>query len=180
MSQESLIVNIAAQSDSYRNFVRITRGPEVGSYYHPNFQKDDLKLISQMTCIGSKQPQAVKPLDPIALGVVPMGEPIDAASEALGGIQQWQRQDHERYRLFYQQSHWNYMMQMMQQASAKAQEESDPDPNATSGSAGTTVAGTEQVTGPVKMDTTENVGSEPTKTEDQKIEAEPPLQRAEL
>lgn len=133
-----------------------------------------------MTCIGSKQPQAVKPLDPIALGVVPMGEPIDAASEALGGIQQWQRQDHERYRLFYQQNHWNYMMQMMQQASA-AKSQQDPDSNATTGTSATT-AGTDEATVPANMDLE---GSDPVKTEETKTKAstasdEPPTQKAEL
>jgi hypothetical protein len=138
-----------------------------------------------MTCIGSKQPQAVKPLDPIALGVVPMGEPIDASSEALGGIQQWQRQDHERYRLFYQQNHWNYMMQMMQQASA-AKSQQDPDANATTGTSitgtGTSSAGIEGATLRIKMETE---GSEPIKTEEKKIKAsstsdESPSEKAEL
>ena len=121
-----------------------------------------------MTCIGSKQPQAVKPLDPIALGVVPMGEPIDAATEGLGGIHQWQRQDHERYRLFYQQNHWNYMMQMMQQASAaKAQE----DPEATAATVGTSDA-TEESTGPVKIEATGVEGSDIVKAEEKKVEAD--------
>lgn len=146
--------------------MRITRGPEVGSYYHPNFQKENLKLVSQMTCIGSKQPQAVKPLDPIALGVVPMGEPIDAATEALGGIHQWQRQDHERYRLFYQQNHWNYMMQMMQQAST-AKSQQDPDaPAVTTGTSDTT----EESTAAEKIDIG---GSDSAKTEEKKVEADP-------
>lgn len=137
-----------------------------------------------MTCIGSKQPQAVKPLDPIALGVVPMGEPIDAATEALGGIEQWQRQDHERYRLFYQQNHWNYMMQMMQQASA-AKTQQDPEANATASTTGTTTAGTAAATAPVKMEVTEDEGGDPIKAEEKKTKAsvasdEPSTQKAEL
>lgn len=162
-----------------RNFVRITRGPEVGSYFHPNFQKDDLNLVSQMTCIGSKQPQAVKPLDPIALGVVPMGEPVDTATEALGGIEQWQRQDHERYRLFYQQNHWNYMMQVMQQASA-AKLQQDSDAAVTGVATGTAAASEESTTAPVKQENTEV-----DKTDDKKVEAkdagdEPPSLKASL
>jgi hypothetical protein len=134
-----------------------------------------------MTCIGSKQPQAVKPLDPIALGVVPMGEPIDAATEALGGIHQWQRQDHERYRLFYQQNHWNYMMQMMQQASAA---KSQQDPDATAATTGTSEA-TEESTVPVKMEVTEVEGSDTAKAEEKNVEAdtasdEPTSMKAEL
>jgi HSF-type DNA-binding len=110
-----------------RNFIRVTRGPEVGSYYHPYFQKDQRKLVLQMTCIGSKQSQSLKPLDPIALGVAPMGGEGEQSSttqqNSSDGVQQWRPQDHERYRLFYQQHHWNYMMQMMQ-ASAQPQVES--------------------------------------------------------
>jgi hypothetical protein len=75
-----------------------------------------------MNCIGSKQSQSLKPLDPIALGIVPMEYEAEKAEMALSasGVQQWQPQDHERYRLFYQQHHWNYMMQMMH-ASIQAQ-----------------------------------------------------------
>lgn len=100
----------------FRNFIRVTRGPEVGSYHHPSFLRDQTKLVLQMTCIGSKQSQSLKPLDPIALGIVPMGDEDEKIEMALSesGVQQWQPQDHERYRLFYQQHHWNYMMQMMQ------------------------------------------------------------------
>lgn len=105
-----------------RNFIRVTRGSEVGSYHHPSFQKDQSKLVPKMTCIGSKQSQSLKPLDPIALGIVPMGEEAEKAEMALSasGVHQWQPQDHERYRLFYQQHQWNYMMQVMQ-ASSQAQ-----------------------------------------------------------
>lgn len=122
-----------------------------------------------MTCIGSKQPQSVKPLDPIALGVVPMGEAIDATSEALGGIQQWERQDHERYRLFYQQNHWNYMMQMMQQASAaKALE----DPDANGATSTSTAADTVEASVAVKkMETTETDGIESIREEEKKVKA---------
>jgi hypothetical protein len=107
--------------ERYRNFIRVTRGPEVGSYHHPSFQRDQSKLVLQMTCIGSKQSQSLKPLDPVALGIVPMGDEAEKVEMVLSesGVHQWQPQDHERYRLFYQQHHWNYMMQMMQ-ASAQA------------------------------------------------------------
>jgi hypothetical protein len=86
-----------------------------------------------MTCIGSKQSQSLKPLDPIALGIVPMGDEAEKVEIALAesGVQQWQPQDHERYRLFYQQHHWNYMMQMMQ-ASTQAQSSATASANAAS------------------------------------------------
>ena len=37
-------------------FVRVTRGPETGAYYHDLFRKGDLRLCMQMTC----QPSAFK------------------------------------------------------------------------------------------------------------------------
>eukprot|EP00934_Nitzschia_sp_Nitz4_P004350 Nitzschia sp. Nitz4//scaffold18_size181773//161999//163555//NITZ4_001941-RA/size181773-processed-gene-0.29-mRNA-1//1//CDS//3329540089//4340//frame0 len=51
------------------SFTRVTRGSEVGAYYHPLFQRDNKALCSQMTCIGSKTPQSIEPLNPVALGL---------------------------------------------------------------------------------------------------------------
>jgi hypothetical protein len=134
-----------------------------------------------MTCIGSKQPQAIKPLDPIALGVLPMGEAIETATEKLGGIQQWQRQDHERYRLFYQQNHWNYMMQMMQKASAEQGQGTDAGISndaaessaATDSGVDTTNVVKEEVTAPTDNTTNVEKGHESTSTQVETASAKP-------
>jgi hypothetical protein len=120
-----------------------------------------------MSCIGSKQSQAVKPLDPIALGVVPMGEFNESTIETLGGIEQWKPQDHERYRLFYQQNHWNYMKQMMQQASTAAE-------NDESGTASASVAAIAQTLLPQNEDSkfAENFVSEAMKMESKPTEGD--------
>ncbi len=51
------------------NFTRVTRGDEVGSYYHPLFQRGKTELCMQMTCMGSKTTQSMEPLNPVALGL---------------------------------------------------------------------------------------------------------------
>jgi hypothetical protein len=51
------------------NFTRVTRGPEVGAYYHQLFQRDNPDLAKEMTCIGSDSKQQIMPFDPIALGL---------------------------------------------------------------------------------------------------------------
>jgi hypothetical protein len=52
-----------------RSFTRVTRGPENGAYYHPLFQRDNLRLCMQMSCINSKAPQAIQSMNPVALGL---------------------------------------------------------------------------------------------------------------
>ena len=51
------------------NFTRVTRGEEVGAYYHPLFQRGKKHWCLQMTCVGSNVPQSVEPLNPVALGL---------------------------------------------------------------------------------------------------------------
>jgi hypothetical protein len=70
----SCLFDRSSRFTSHRNFTRVTRGPEIGSYYHPLFRRDDPMLCLQMTCIHSKSPQQLYPLDPVALGlgVAPM------------------------------------------------------------------------------------------------------------
>ena len=31
-------------------FIRVTRGPETGAYYHPLFRRNERRLVLQMTC----------------------------------------------------------------------------------------------------------------------------------
>jgi hypothetical protein len=52
-----------------RNFTRVTRGPETGAYYHPLFQKGDVKRAMQIACINSKSPPLIQPMDHIALSM---------------------------------------------------------------------------------------------------------------
>ena len=63
---------------SQRNFTRVTRGPETGAYYHPLFQKGNLRLCMQMSCISSKSAQQLQPMNPVALGLaIPQpGQPM--------------------------------------------------------------------------------------------------------
>ncbi|GKY97797.1 hypothetical protein MPSEU_000737800 [Mayamaea pseudoterrestris] len=80
------------------NFIRVTRGAESGAYYHAQFQRDDPKMVSQMTCINSKSPQQLQPMDPVALGLAtPSGGqyqwPTDPAEQARAG-QYWQQWMH--------------------------------------------------------------------------------------
>jgi hypothetical protein len=51
------------------SFTRVTRGEEVGAYYHPMFQKGNHHMCMKMTCMGSKAPQSLEPLNPVALGL---------------------------------------------------------------------------------------------------------------
>mmetsp|Transcript_11171 Transcript_11171/g.30613 ORF Transcript_11171/g.30613 Transcript_11171/m.30613 type:complete len:581 (+) Transcript_11171:72-1814(+) len=51
------------------NFTRVTRGEEVGAYYHNLFRKGRKDLCMQMMCMGSKVPQSLEPLNPVALGL---------------------------------------------------------------------------------------------------------------
>lgn len=51
------------------NFTRVTRGDEVGAYYHPLFKREDKELCLQMNCLGSKMAQNLEPLNPVALGL---------------------------------------------------------------------------------------------------------------
>jgi hypothetical protein len=67
-----------------RNFTRVTRGPETGAYYHPLFQKDDLRLAQQMTCINSRSPQQLHSMDPVALGIGQNTNSGDAQSALQG------------------------------------------------------------------------------------------------
>jgi len=62
----------------FRNFTRVTRGPETGAYYHPLFQRGDLRLCMQMSCISSKSAQQLQPMNPVALGLtMPLpGQPM--------------------------------------------------------------------------------------------------------
>jgi hypothetical protein len=53
----------------HRSFTRVTRGPENGAYYHPLFQKNNFRLCTRMSCIDSKAPQAIQPMNPVALGL---------------------------------------------------------------------------------------------------------------
>lgn len=86
----------------------MTRGPEVGAYYHPSFQKEDFKLASQMSCINAKSAQQLHPLDPVALGVVPLGDPA--------GILQWtHEQEHWRMYHHYHTQQQAFMAQVMVQ-----------------------------------------------------------------
>ena len=48
----------------------MTRGPETGAYYHPQFKKGSPKRIMEMSCINAKQTQQLQPMDPIALGMM--------------------------------------------------------------------------------------------------------------
>jgi hypothetical protein len=54
---------------SHRSFTRVTRGPEIGAYYHPLFQKDNLRLCMQMSCIHSNEAQVIQSMNPVALGL---------------------------------------------------------------------------------------------------------------
>lgn len=51
------------------NFTRVTRGDEVGAYYHPLFKRENKDLCLQMNCLGSKMAQNLEPLNPVALGL---------------------------------------------------------------------------------------------------------------
>jgi hypothetical protein len=66
-----------------------------GAYYHALFQRDDPKMVSQMTCINSKSPQQLQPMDPVALGlttptVSQYQWPTDPTEQARAG-QYWQQ-----------------------------------------------------------------------------------------
>lgn len=79
-------------------FVRVTRGPETGAYYHDLFRKDDLRLCMQMTCQPSvfkaatsaqqqQQPTLVGAPNTTAIGMFGQGNNFagDISQLFLGG-----------------------------------------------------------------------------------------------
>jgi hypothetical protein len=50
----------------------------MGAYYHPLFQKDNFRLCMQMSCINSKEPQAIQSMNPVALGLMVPASPTPA------------------------------------------------------------------------------------------------------
>lgn len=47
-------------------FNRVSRGPETGAYYHRNFQRDDTRLINEMSCALKKETQSTRKAAPVA------------------------------------------------------------------------------------------------------------------
>ncbi|GAX25494.1 hypothetical protein FisN_12Lh033 [Fistulifera solaris] len=88
------------------NFVRVTRGPETGAYYHPMFLKGNMKLCTQMTCISAKAPQQLQPMDPVALGLGSPGQFYPTEQ---------QRMQQQQYYAWYQQQQQAFMQYMMTQ-----------------------------------------------------------------
>jgi hypothetical protein len=72
----------------------------------PLAMQDNPKLAAQMSCISAKSAQQLHPLDPVALGVVPLGD--------QDGIQQWTHEQAQwhMYHQYYQQQQ-AFMAQMM-------------------------------------------------------------------
>jgi hypothetical protein len=69
----------------FREFIRVTRGPEVGAYYHPLFQKDEPEMCRKMSCMASKSRQSIEPMNPIALGLsIPTEESSDTKESSNG------------------------------------------------------------------------------------------------
>ena len=62
-------VSYSDNSASNREFIRVTRGSEVGAFYHPFFRKGEPELCKRMTCMASKFRQAIQPMNPVALGL---------------------------------------------------------------------------------------------------------------
>ena len=56
-----------------RNFTRVTRGPETGSYHHPLFRRGERGLCSKMTCHKSGSFRHTEPMNPVALGIATPG-----------------------------------------------------------------------------------------------------------
>jgi hypothetical protein len=72
----------------------------------PIAMQDNAKLAAQMSCISAKSAQQLHPLDPVALGVVALGD--------QDGIQQWTHEQAQwhMYHQYYQQQQ-AFMAQMM-------------------------------------------------------------------
>ena len=62
-------VSYSDNSASNREFIRVTRGSEVGAFYHPFFRKGEPELCKKMTCMASKFRQTIQPMNPVALGL---------------------------------------------------------------------------------------------------------------
>lgn len=92
------------------NFTRVTRGPETGAYYHPLFQKGNLRLCMQMSCISSKSAQQLQPMNPVALGLTmpqpgqPMGPGMmPMPGDAEGNFMRLRQLEEQRQNLLLQQ-----------------------------------------------------------------------------
>lgn len=53
----------------HRQFTRITRGPELGAYFHPLFQRSNPHLTLEMTCNAGRSNQQNETMNPEVLGM---------------------------------------------------------------------------------------------------------------
>lgn len=62
----------------------MTRGPESGAYYHPQFQRGELVMCARMQCLDSKAIQKSHPMSEVAMGHHIDGTYNDAAFREKG------------------------------------------------------------------------------------------------